>query len=154
MRPPTVFLIAVSAAAAVLCLARQGWTHDCVVTDWAIAPQSIIDTITHSLLLNPDRRIQMRQTPEQGTLFDYSDFGEAAEAKENITRKIDEAAEREKTSRSIFAQNAIKASEIEEDLRAVDEAIGEANNPAPVPKRGRRKRMAANDGPDLFGGEA
>jgi|TARA_B100002003_G_scaffold193341_1_gene182796 hypothetical protein len=37
MRPPTVFLIAVSAAAAVLCLARQGWTHDCVVTDWAIA---------------------------------------------------------------------------------------------------------------------
>ena len=87
--------------------------------------QSIIDTITQSLLLNPDRRIQTRQTPQQGTLFDFSDFGEAAEAKENITRKIDEAAEREKASRSIFAQNAIKAQEIEEDLRAVDEAIGD-----------------------------
>ena len=86
--------------------------------------QSIIDTITQSLLLNPDRRIQTRQA-EQATLFDFSDFGEAAEAKENITRKIDEAAEREKTSRSIFAQNAIKAQEIEEDLRAVDEAIGD-----------------------------
>ena len=87
--------------------------------------QSVIDTITQALLLNPDRRIQTRHTPRQGTLFDFSDFGEAAEAKENITRKIDEAVEREKVSRSIFAQNAIKAQEIEEDLRAVDEAIGD-----------------------------
>ena len=87
--------------------------------------QSVIDTITQALLLNPDRRIQTRHTPRQGTLFDFSDFGEAAEAKENITRKIDEAAEREKVSRSIFAQNAIRAQEIEEDLRVVDEAIGD-----------------------------
>jgi hypothetical protein len=42
-----------------------------------------------------------------------------------VTRKVDEAAEREKASRSIFAQHAIKAQEIEEDLRAVDEAIGD-----------------------------
>ena len=35
--------------------------------------QSIIDTITQSLLLNPDRRIQTRQTPQQGTLFDFSE---------------------------------------------------------------------------------
>ena len=87
--------------------------------------QSIIDTITQALLLNPDRRIQTRQTAQQGTLFDFSDFDEAIEAKVNVTRKIDEAAEREKASRSIFAQNAIKAPEIEEDLRAVDEAIGD-----------------------------
>ena len=87
--------------------------------------QSIIDTITQSLLLNPDRRIQTRQTPQQGTLFDFSDFDEATEAKENVTRKIDQAAAREQASRSIFAQNAIKAAEIEEDLRAVDEAIGD-----------------------------
>ncbi len=87
--------------------------------------QSIIDTITHALLLNPDRRILKQRGPEQQMLFDYSDFDEAAEAKKNVTRKIDEAAEREKTSRSIFAQNAIKAHEIEQDLRAVDEAIGD-----------------------------
>ena len=87
--------------------------------------QSIIDTITQSLLLNPDRRVQTRQAPQQGTLFDFTDFGEAAEAKDNVTRRIDEAAEREKVSRSIFAQNAIKEPEIEEDLRAVDESIGD-----------------------------
>ena len=33
--------------------------------------------------------------------------------------------EREKVSRSIFAQNAIKANEIEADLKEVDEAIGD-----------------------------
>ncbi len=87
--------------------------------------QSIIDTITQALLLNPDRRIQTHKIPEQIALFDFNDFAEAAEAKDNITRKIDEAAEREKISRSIFAQNAIKAKEIEEDLRAVDDAIGD-----------------------------
>ena len=87
--------------------------------------QSIIDTITQSLLLNPDRRVKIRQIPQQGTLFDFSDFGEAAKAKENVTRKIDEAIQREKVSRSIFAQNTIKASEIEEDLRAVDKVIGD-----------------------------
>jgi hypothetical protein len=38
---------------------------------------------------------------------------------------VDEAANREKVSRSIFAQNVIKAQEIEADLRAVDEAIGD-----------------------------
>lgn len=86
--------------------------------------QSIIDTITHALFLNPDRRIERKRGPEQQVLFDFSAFGEAAAAKANVTRKIDEAAEREKASRSIFAQNTIKAHEIEEDLRAVDEAIG------------------------------
>lgn len=50
---------------------------------------------------------------------------EAANAKADITRKIDEAAEREKVSRGIFAQNAIHAEEIEEDLKTVDEAIGD-----------------------------
>ncbi|HNO77159.1 MAG TPA: SNF2-related protein [Phycisphaerae bacterium] len=87
--------------------------------------QSIIDTITQALLLNPDRRIETRRDKSQGMLFDYADFREAAEAKENITRQIDEAAEREKVSRSIFAQNAIKAQDIEQDLRIVDEAIGD-----------------------------
>jgi hypothetical protein len=58
-------------------------------------------------------------------LFDYTELPEASAAKDRITRKIDEAASRETASRSIFAQHAIKAHEIEEDLRAVDEAIGD-----------------------------
>jgi superfamily II DNA or RNA helicase len=91
--------------------------------------QSIIDTITQALLLNPDRRIEKTRGPQQQVLFDFGEFGEAVAAKANVTRKLDEAAEREKTSRSIFAQNVVKAQEIEEDLRAVDEAIG---NPGAV----------------------
>jgi superfamily II DNA or RNA helicase len=87
--------------------------------------QSIIDTITQALLLNPERRVQKKRAESQQLIFDFSDFGEAAAAKANVTRKVDEAAEREKISRSIFAQNAIKANEIEEDLRSVDEAIGD-----------------------------
>jgi hypothetical protein len=87
--------------------------------------QSIIDTITQALLLNPDRRIEKKRGDQQQLLFDYTAFGEAAAAKDRVTRKVDEAANRETVSRSIFAQHAIKAHEIEEDLRAVDEAIGD-----------------------------
>ncbi|MFP5501203.1 MAG: SNF2-related protein, partial [Candidatus Sericytochromatia bacterium] len=86
--------------------------------------QSIIDTITQALLLNPDRRIERKRKVQQPTLFDFTNFGEAASAKAKVTRKIDEAAEREKVSRSIFAQNAINAQEIATDLAEVDEAIG------------------------------
>ncbi len=87
--------------------------------------QSIIDTITHALLLNPNRKIQKHQTSEQGVLFDLSEFEEASEAKKKVSRKIDQAVRNEKISRSIFAQNTINAQEIEEDLRSIDEAIGD-----------------------------
>ena len=89
--------------------------------------QSIIDTITHALLLNPDRQVKTQRpsAPNRQMAFDFGDFDEAAKAKAHVTRMVDEAAEREKISRTIFAQNAIKAQEIEDDLRAVDEAIGD-----------------------------
>lgn len=86
--------------------------------------QSIIDTITQALLLNSDRHISQRRNRNQ-IEFNFDEFDEAAQSKVNVTRKVDEAAEREKASRSIFAQNAIKAQEIEEDLKEVDEAIGD-----------------------------
>ncbi len=85
--------------------------------------QSIIDTIAHALLLNPDRRISKTGDPRQ-LVFDFKEFNEAEDAKSRVTRKVDEAADREKVSRSIFAQHAIKDQEIETDLREVDEAIG------------------------------
>lgn len=87
--------------------------------------QSIIDTITQALLLNPDRRIEKKRGAKQQMLFDFDAFDEAASAKLRVTRKVDEAASRETASRSIFAQHAIKAHEIEEDLRAVNKAIGD-----------------------------
>ncbi|MBE7423723.1 MAG: DEAD/DEAH box helicase [Zoogloeaceae bacterium] len=87
--------------------------------------QSIIDTITQALLLNPNRHIEKKHVSKNQIEFDFGQFDEAAAARANVTRKIDEAAEREKASRSIFAQNAIKAQEIEADLREMDEAIGD-----------------------------
>ncbi len=93
--------------------------------------QDIIETITQSLLLNPNRPIQTEQTSVQLSLFDSYELDEIAEAKSRVTRKIEAAAEREKKSRSIFAQNKINANEIEKDLRAIDTAIG---NPKAVRK--------------------
>jgi len=87
--------------------------------------QSIIDTITQALLLNPDRHIETKRINKNQIAFDFGDLEEAVAAKAIVTRKIDEAAEREKVSRSIFAQNAINAQDIEADLREVDEAIGD-----------------------------
>lgn len=87
--------------------------------------QSIIDTITQALLLNPNRHIEKKRVSKNQIEFDFGQFDEAVTARANVTRKIDEAAEREKASRSIFAQNAIKAQEIEADLREMDEAIGD-----------------------------
>ena len=86
--------------------------------------QSIIDTITKAVLLNPNRQVGMHRVGRQ-IEFIFDEFDEAATSKANVTRKIEEAAEREKASRSIFAQNAIRADEIEQDLREVDEAIGD-----------------------------
>jgi superfamily II DNA or RNA helicase len=86
--------------------------------------QSIIDTITQALLLNPDRKIS-RSGDRHQIQFSFDEFDEASKSKAAITRKLDEAAEREKASRSIFAQNSIKADEIEQDLKEVDEAIGD-----------------------------
>jgi superfamily II DNA or RNA helicase len=87
--------------------------------------QSIIDTITQALLLNPERKIQKKKQANQQMLFDLSQFEEAQQEKTRVTQEIEKAAEREKTSRAIFAQNAIKAQEIEQDLRQADQAIGD-----------------------------
>lgn len=86
--------------------------------------QSVIDTITQALLLNPNRRIEKKQDTDLRLPFDFKEFDEATTIKANLTRKIEEAAEREKMSRSIFAQNTIKVESIEEDLSEMDEAIG------------------------------
>ena len=81
--------------------------------------KSIMDAVLHAVLLNPKKAQQASQT----TL----DFGYDEEIKEKelvATKAIEDAAQREVKTRSIFAQNAIKAQEIEEDLKDVDEAIG------------------------------
>jgi len=93
--------------------------------------QSIIDTITQALLLNPDRHIVTRgprQQRHQQLELDFGDMDEAATAKANVTRKVDEAAEREKVSRSIFAQNASR-------LRRSKPICGKWTRPSGTPRR-------------------
>lgn len=81
--------------------------------------KSILDAVLKSILLNPVKRKDV----EQGA-FEFEENNEIKEYKNNVTREVEAAAEREKKSRSIFAQNAIKAEEIEEDLKQTDESIG------------------------------
>ena len=115
--------------------------------------QSIIDTIAQALLLNPDRKIiTRRKTKDDLQLtFDFDQFGEAARARENVTRKVDEAAEREKASRSIFAQNAIKAQEIETDLREMDAAIGDPTAVEEFVTHGLDQLLGVQVSPDARG---
>jgi len=81
--------------------------------------KSIMDAVLHSVLLNPEHT--------QKTLQMGLDFGEADPIRQGevkATKSYDEAAEREKVSRSIFAQHSIKANEIGKDLAQADESIG------------------------------
>ena len=81
--------------------------------------QSILDTVLKSILLNPQRKEDQKQMG-----FDFM-TNDRKTQELNATKAIDEAAQREKVSRSIFAQHAVKAQEIEADLKEVDEALGD-----------------------------
>ncbi len=80
---------------------------------------SVMEAVTNAILLKPN--ISVEQEYRQGTLFEAE---EIKAEKNRVARAFDEAEQREKASRSIFAQNAIKPTEIEDDLKEVDEAIG------------------------------
>jgi hypothetical protein len=83
--------------------------------------RSIIDSIAKAVLMNPKSSSGDGEQLE----FDLGSVDEVAEAKTRITHKIDEAAKRETATRVIFAQHAIKASEIEADLAENAAAIGD-----------------------------
>lgn len=81
---------------------------------------SVMEAVTNAILLKPS--VSVKQVSHQLSLFE----AEEIEAEKNrVKNAFDQAGEREKASRSIFAQNAIKANEIEADLLEVDEAIGD-----------------------------
>lgn len=72
---------------------------------------SVMNALMQAVLI---RNIGIHQAAEQLSLFETEEY----------EAEIKVLAEREKVSRTIFAQNAIKAVEIEGDLKEVDEAIG------------------------------
>jgi len=78
--------------------------------------QSLLDAVLQAVLLSPK--------PSRQMTLGFSEEDMISQKELIATREIDAAAEREKISRNVFAQHAIKANEIEEDLRLADEAIG------------------------------
>jgi len=81
---------------------------------------SVMEAVTNAILLKPS--VSIKQVTQQLSIFE----AEEIEAEKNrVAKAFEEAEKRETVSRSIFAQNAIKANEIEADLKEVDEAIGD-----------------------------
>ncbi len=83
--------------------------------------QSIIDAVLNATLLNP----KSAQEYSQGALFDTREFTVFNDPRALVSAAYDLAAEQQKAIRSIFAQHAIKAQDIEIDLKEVDAVIGD-----------------------------
>jgi len=85
--------------------------------------KSIMDAVLHSVLLNKKYGKSVDQFA-----ISFNDDTKIKDYKSKVTRELDAAAKREKESRSIFAQNAIKPAEIEEDLKQTDISIGDPDD--------------------------
>lgn len=83
--------------------------------------QSVIDTITQSLLLN-DAYHPAKDTSQ--VEFAFVEEARTKALDSEITDQFHRSEELAKATRSIFAQHSIKAQEIEKDLADTDEAIG------------------------------
>lgn len=81
---------------------------------------SIMDAVLQAILMQPIENLQAPQLS-----FDFGEDNPVEQSERQATKAIAEAAEREKASRSIFAQHAIKAQDIEQDLAQTDQAIGD-----------------------------
>ncbi|MBD3386395.1 helicase [candidate division KSB1 bacterium] len=81
--------------------------------------KTLMDSVLQAVILHGRMRMRDKQTS-----FTFIDQVHEQYKELEISKAIEKAAEREKRSRSIFAQHSIKDSEIETDLRQSDEAIG------------------------------
>ena len=85
--------------------------------------QGILDSLLNAVILNPNA-VKIDNQMELGFVDPEIQTGEV-----NVNNAYEKASERDKITRSIFAQHSIKANEIEKDLKEVDEAVG---NPVAV----------------------
>jgi superfamily II DNA or RNA helicase len=81
--------------------------------------QSFMDAVFQEVVRKSNLHDDARQRR-----FDFGEHDPFRQKELEATKAIEEAAEREKASRTIFAQNAIRAEEIEEDLKQSDQAVG------------------------------
>lgn len=82
--------------------------------------ETIMDAVLQTVLLNPKKIQESLQTS-----LDFGADSAITQSEIKATKAVEDAADREKRSRDLFAQHAIKAEEINEDLKIVDEAIGD-----------------------------
>jgi superfamily II DNA or RNA helicase len=81
---------------------------------------TVMQAVTNAILLKST--VEIKNVSYQLSIFEAE---EIAEEKNRVAKAFEDAEQREKVSRSIFAQHTIKATEIESDLKEVDEAIGD-----------------------------
>ena len=84
--------------------------------------KSLMDSVLQAVI--SDSQAAARRRDAKQLTFDFTKIDEVREKELIATKAIEKAADREKASRTIFAQHAIKANEIEQDLKQADEAIG------------------------------
>ncbi len=81
--------------------------------------RSIMDAVLKEVLLEPEKALQHVQM--------HLDFGDESFSLQ-LTNELETAKKRAENLRSIFAHESIKPELIEEDLKAVDEAIGDMHS--------------------------
>ncbi len=86
--------------------------------------QSLMDSVLQAIISDTQSAKKIKMTPTRKQLTLFNEVDEVKEKEIIATKAIEKAANREIASRTIFAQHAIKATEIEEDLKQSDEAIG------------------------------
>ena len=84
--------------------------------------KSLMDSVLQAVISDSQAAAKRRDAKQ--LTFDFTKIDEVRQKELIATKAIEEAADREKASRTIFAQHAIKANEIEQDLKQADEAIG------------------------------
>ena len=84
--------------------------------------KSLMDSVLQAVISDSQAAAQRRNARQ--LTFDFEKNYAVKEKELVATKAIEEAARRETASRTIFAQHAIRADEIEQDLKQADEAIG------------------------------
>lgn len=79
---------------------------------------SVMNAVMQAVLI---RNAGVTQIARQLSLFESE---EIEQARKSINGKFDQAAENQKATRTIFAQHAIKATDVQENLKEIDEALG------------------------------
>ena len=84
--------------------------------------KSLMDSVLQAVISDSQAAAKRRNAKQ--LTFDFKEVDEVKQKELIATKAIEKAANRETASRTIFAQHAIKANEIEQDLKQADEAIG------------------------------